>query len=276
MSLAAKSISSKVKDPEPKALKSTFVLNCIPSRNTEKDWIPANALAAGIHKRGAIPLEKDLRASWWPVGNQGGTGSCVGWASADSVLRWHFVHAKKLAQTEELSMRFIWMAAKESDEFSTFPSTFIETDGTSLKAALDVARKFGVVTDKVLPFGSAKLFAGEANAFYAIAAKLKIASYFNLGVNPQTWRNWIAHNGPILTRLDVDATWDNATATKGVLAKYQPKTVRGGHAVSIVGYTADKFIVRNSWGNTWGDKGFAYATDAYATAAFSEAYGVSV
>ena len=33
------------------------------------------------------------------------------------------------------------------------------------------------------------------------------------------------------------------------------------------------FIVRNSWGQRWGDGGFAYASDAYAASAFDEAYG---
>jgi C1A family cysteine protease len=71
----------------------------------------------------------------------------------------------------------------------------------------------------------------------------------------------------------VDRTWDRASATKGVLEKYKPNTVRGGHAVCLVGYTEDHFIVRNSWGKNWGDKGFAYALDAYAEQAFTEAYG---
>ena len=44
--------------------------------------------------------------------------------------------------------------------------------------------------------------------------------------------------------------------------------------MEIVGYTKDHFIVRNSWGEIWGDKGFAYASTAYATAAFTETYGV--
>lgn len=42
--------------------------------------------------------------------------------------------------------------------------------------------------------------------------------------------------------------------------------------VALVGYTSDRFIVRNSWG----DKGFGYASIAYAQAAFTEAYGVTV
>jgi C1A family cysteine protease len=33
--------------------------------------------------------------------------------------------------------------------------------------------------------------------------------------------------------------------------------------------------VRNSWGTDWGDKGFAYASLAYAQDAFTEAYGVA-
>jgi C1A family cysteine protease len=47
--------------------------------------------------------------------------------------------------------------------------------------------------------------------------------------------------------------------------------------VALVGYTPDRFIVRNSWGTTgWGDQGFGYASLAYAQDAFTEAYGVSL
>ena len=46
--------------------------------------------------------------------------------------------------------------------------------------------------------------------------------------------------------------------------------------MSVVGYTTDRFIVRNSWGTGWGDKGFGYASLAYAKDAFTEAYGISV
>ncbi len=253
------------------------ILNCIPSRETERDWRIENAREAGlVAARPVIPSSKDLRETWWKIGDQGSTGSCVGWATADSVLRWHFVKGKRLGKNELLSPRFIWMASKETDAFVSQPTTFIETAGTSLKAALDIARKFGVVRDSVLPFGSGALYPGDAMTFYALAAQLKIASYFNLGTNPANWRMWLAAHGPIQTRLDVDATWDNASATNGKLDVYQPNTTRGGHAVAFVGYTPDRFIVRNSWGTTWGDKGFGYASLRYAQAAFTEAYGVTI
>ena len=41
------------------------------------------------------------------------------------------------------------------------------------------------------------------------------------------WRTWIATKGPILTRLDVDRTWDDAKANKGNMDVYRPDTTRG-------------------------------------------------
>jgi hypothetical protein len=253
------------------------ILNVEPSRNTETDWRFEHAQEAGLLAAApAIPSSKNLRETWWKVADQGSTGSCVGWATADSVLRWHFVKGKRVGRDELLSPRFQWMASKETDPFVTRPTTFIETEGTSLKSALDVARKFGAVRDAVLPFASGKLYPGEASVFYAVAAQLRISAYFNLGRNLTDWRIWLATKGPILTRLDVDDAWYEATVKQGKLDEYLPDTVRGGHAVALVGYTPGRFTVRNSWGIGWGDRGFGYASLAYAQAAFTEAYGVQV
>jgi hypothetical protein len=64
--------------------------------------------------------------------------------------------------------------------------------------------------------------------------------------------------------------------TRGNLDVYKPDTVGGGHTVALVSYTPDRFIVRNSWGTGWGDNGYTYASEGYARAAFTEAYGVTV
>jgi hypothetical protein len=254
---------------------SERILNCEPSSDTDADWGMDAAegmfLAAGL---GGLPASVDLRAAWWKVGDQGATGSCVGWGVGDSVVRWHFVKLGRMDAKDLVSVRFIWMASKETDQFQSRPSTFIEGDGTSIKSALDIVRKYGTVLDPVLPFRTGRLYQGDANSFYATAAGLKINAYFNLGRNLNSWRQWLANIGPIVTRLNVDDTWDHATSTHGNLDAYHPHTARGGHAVAFVGYTPDRFIVRNSWGENWGDGGFAYASAPYAQDAFTEAYGV--
>lgn len=258
-----------------------FVLNCSPSVKPEDDWTFEDAIDAGvIDVSASLPVSKDLRAKWWKIDHQGSTGACVGFATAYGVLRWHYVKAGLLKipkkpsyqNQEKPSARFIWMANKETDEITSYPTTFIETAGTQTKLALNVARKYGCVTEAELPF-TGKLSMLSSAAFYAKAASFRISSYHNLGRNLDIWRTWLAFHGPILTRLGVDRTWDNASLTGGHLDVYKPNTVRGGHAVCLVGYTKKFFIVRNSWGDAWGDGGFAYASESYAQNAFTEAYG---
>jgi C1A family cysteine protease len=257
------------------------ICNLVPSRGTEKDWDFQVALAANaIGAPAQLPASVDLRADdWWAINDQETTGSCVGWASTDSVLRYHMVQAMRLAKGDMLSPRFTWMASKETDEFDTRPETFVEGAGTSLKNALDILRKYGSPPEAMLPFHlSTSLYLGNPDTLFASAANFRIASYFNLKLNLRRWREWLATQGPLLVGLNVDATWDNAQATGGNLDAYQPGTQRGGHAIAVVGYTADgRFILRNSWGRSFGDRGYGYATEAYILAGFfDEAYGIKL
>lgn len=281
-STKAKSTGSKKSSPGARkaAAVARRICNLVPSTGTEADWRFEDAMGAGVLGAiAALPAAVDLRAPWWTIGDQEDTGSCVGWATADGVVRYHLTKAKKLSKTDLLSPRYVWMASKETDEFTARPESFIEEAGTSLKAAMDACRKYGTVTTKMLPFRIAtKMYTGSENAFYAVAAQQRVTAYFNLRKNLNQWKSWLATNGPILAALSVDSTWDNATSTHGNLDIFQPNTIRGGHAIAIVGYTATgRFIVRNSWGTGWGDKGFGYATPTYIAAGFfDESYGVTV
>ena len=264
-----------------------FVLNCVGSRGADSDWTFGDAVIAQaevanigripLHLSGAElsappPASKDLRRPWWEIRNQGRTGACVGFAAAD-VLRWHYTLNDMMQETERPSPRFLWMANKETDDITRYPTTFIESAGTSTKLSLSIAQKYGCVPERMLPI-TGQLSNLPVSVFFSIAAQFRITAYYNLGKNLNEWRSWIAHVGPVLTRLEVDLTWKNATATDGELEAYQaPTQAMGGHAVCLVGYTPDYFIVRNSWGATWGDAGFAYASNQYAESAFTEAYG---
>lgn len=277
---------SRAKSPEPAVSTDKapnvdqFICNVVPSDNTDGDWRFVDSLAAGIAAAPpALPKSVDLRAAWWKINNQEDTGSCVGWATADGVARYHMVKSGQIGQDTLLSPRHVWMASKETDSFTSRPESFIEGAGTTLKAALDVVRKHGVALMDDLPFHiNTKMYTGSENAFWAGCAQRKIASYFNLRLDLKNWKSWLATNGPILAALNVDDGWDSATAKGGKVDTFKPDTVRGGHAICVVGYRTDgRFIVRNSWGTSWGDGGFAYLKPAYITAGFfDEAYGVTI
>jgi hypothetical protein len=247
------------------------ILNCIPSRETEKDWRFSHAVESGALRTYSIPKFVDLRDPMWEIGDQRDTGSCVGFGSADGVFRYLFTKAGKIQQGDKLSVRYIWMSSKETDEYNSYPSTFIDEEGTSLKASLDVARKFGIVPENMLPFDGG-MYGGNPQTFYSIAARMKIGAYYNLGTDPTKWRSWIASNGPVLCALGVDRAWDNVRSDGNLDAFIPP--ARGGHCVCAVGYTEDRIIIRNSWGTEWADRGFAYASDDYIRDAFTEGYGV--
>ena len=64
-------------------------------------------------------------------------------------------------------------------------------------------------------------------------------------------------HGPVSVAIDVGTTellmsYENGTFP-GVACGAEPD-----HAVTIVGYTPDYWIVRNSWSQDWGDDGYFY------------------
>ena len=256
------------------------ILNVVRSRRTGTDWGIERAIEDGVVRRvRPLPAEVDLRARWWTVGDQGKTGACVGWATADGALRWHLVRAGRLRPHERLSPRFVWMASKETDTYVARPETFLEKAGTSLKAALDICRKFGAVRESLLPFAVHDLmYTGDADAFFAAAARRRVGAYYNLRRSPDAWRTWLATRGPVVAAVNVDASWHDAGRRRGELGRYRRSTAEGGHAVVIVGYRRDgRFVLRNSWGPDWGDGGHAYATADWARAAFlRDTYGIAV
>ena len=102
-------------------------------------------------------------------------------------------------------------------------------DGMSFKDAFYYIRHHGVETD---------------NGNYKIDKYAKVGSELAL-------KQAIIINGPCVGGLPVynsriDEFWD----------KEKGDEFLGGHAVSIVGYNNDGFIIRNSWGNIYGIDGY--------------------
>lgn len=103
-------------------------------------------------------------------------------------------------------------------------------NGMSIKDALNYLRHEGVETD---------------SGRYNIDKYAKIGSEIAL-------KQAIIINGPCVAGLPVydttiDEFWDNSSGGE----------LQGGHAISLVGYNKDGFIIRNSWGKTYGKDGYS-------------------
>ena len=263
------------------------VLNVGPSPDRKDDHTPERATACG-HLRAIDPPERaDLRADWYTVRDQGKTGSCVGWALADSVMWRQLVAAERLGPEQRLSPRFMWMAAKEmrakltevKGEPAWRPSTFLEQGMTDVKSALDVARLYGAALEDELPFDDG-LFEGPIEQFYDSAAQRRITHYYRLDPDEDVsatwflhWRRWIDQNGPVLVVVTVDRAFIDGP---DVLDEYDAASASFNHAAALVGYSRNGFLVRCSWGEDWGQDGYALATEAYLERAMIESYGVVV
>ncbi len=263
------------------------ILNVRPSPAREDDHTPAAAVAEEHLLEVDPPERVDLRAPWYAVGDQGRTGSCVGWALADSVLWRQLVRKGRLAETDRLSPRFVWMAAKEMRAKQTAvrgeedwrPTTFLEQGMTDVKSALDVARLYGAALEKDLRWKGA-LYPGGIDHFYASAAQRRVSRYFRLDPEedaPVTWfsywRRWIAQQGPVLIVVGVDRHF---AAGAALLDAFDIDSATFNHAAALVGYGPGGFLVRCSWGEDWGDGGYAVATEEYLARASVETYGVVV
>ncbi|MBV6644985.1 MAG: C1 family peptidase [Cyclobacteriaceae bacterium] len=256
-------------------------LNCETSPDQQEDWTYQKAIEEELIEVSVnIPAQKDLREGrdWWGIQDQKRTGACVGFACADGIMRWHLVEKNLIGIDDLISARFIWMASKEMDTLIRHPTTFIEKAGTHIKTALRVVLKYGCVLDKNLGMWKHKTYEGSVEGFYSRAKMYRINAFFSIPKEISALKHWLAVQGPILTRLNIDENWVNAHLNEGKMEEFHEDSIKGGHAVAIVGYDEDHFIVKNSWGDDWGDKGFGYVSNEYLMAkeSFTEFYGVII
>lgn len=87
------------------------------------------------------------------------------------------------------------------------------------------------------------------------AAPNKIRTYARLTTIDEMKRCLVEH-GPFMAAFGINKSWYDPTLGMVVEGDMQI----GGHAVAIVGYNdaVDILKFKNSWGETWGDKGYGY------------------
>lgn len=76
----------------------------------------------------------------------------------------------------------------------------------------------------------------------------KIANYAKIG-SPDSLKTAIVANGPCVGAVNVYNSFSNDFWLPG-------NNLEGAHAIAFVGYDKDGFIIRNSWGSSYGKDGY--------------------
>ena len=198
--------------------------------------------------------------------DQGQEGACTGFGLACVInyLLWRR-HLESGADRpfDSISPRMIYHLARFYDEW---PGE--DYDGSSCRGAMKAWHKHGVCADKLWPYRDkrgAVRFIQPAQGWDLDAARRPIGVYYRIDRRSVVdMQAAIYQIGAIYCSADVHDGWDlpeNKAKTVNhetlpVIGK--PKSGEtGGHAFAIVGYDHRGFVVQNSWGTTWGVRGFA-------------------
>lgn len=228
----------------------------IDEENLEKIYEPHNVSDKNI----------DLRHKFASIRNQGGQGSCASFAVA-SVIE-SLVGAKN-----HYSPAFLYWNAREINE-----STNKDT-GASLYDVIKVASSKGDCKEESMPY-QADTFTLAPSAI-AIEQALECRVIEAKTVEPKLTdiKSALSDGYPVIIAAKI---FDSFSETKKGFVrlpsseeatKSQRSDRHGTHAMVVCGFSDEEriFVVRNSWGNSFGDKGYCYIPYAYAQQYFLQA-----
>lgn len=224
--------------------------------------------------RSDLPSAVDLRPKCPPVVNQGNVGSCTGNALAGALgfLELQEQNAGLQNQAEEFS----------AAGFQPFSRLFIyynerdiegDTDqdgGAQIRDGVKSLANLGSCSELTWPYDEAEEFQKPSPEAYNEALNHKITSYLSLDeTDASNLKGCLAAGFPFVFGFSVFQSFESAAVVQtGEVPMPSPdESCLGGHAVLAVGYDDQKghFIVRNSWGEAWGDNGYFYLPYSYVT-----------
>jgi len=217
----------------------------------------------GVIKK--LPTSVDLTDKQSPIKDQGTLGSCTANALA-GVLEYN---EPKDSPLIELSRLFIYYIERE------YEGTVNSDAGAMIRDGIKMLAKFGVCPEEIWPYFIEKFNIKPSKKCYKEALKRKITSYATMDTLSQM-KQCLAEGRPFAFGFTVYESFMNGDVSKtGIMTiPEEGEGVMGGHAVIGVGYDDVKQVikVRNSWGKSWGDKGYFYMPYYYSEKTLSDDY----
>jgi C1A family cysteine protease len=205
-----------------------------------------------------LPTSADLRAKCPGVYDQGDLGSCTANAIAGAL---EFDRMKQGLADFVPSRLFIYYNERVME------GTVSSDSGAQIRDGIKSVSKQGDCPEREWPYNIAKFADQPSSKCYRDAMKYKALQYQAVTQNLADMQSCLAAGYPFVFGFTVYESFESQeVAQTGQVPMPGPsEEVVGGHAVMAVGYdNGDRtFIVRNSWGDGWGDAGYCHMPYAY-------------
>jgi C1A family cysteine protease len=200
----------------------------------------------------AQPNIVDLRPYCSPIEDQGNLGSCTGNAIAGAIE----LLDKRAGKNLDVSRLYIYYYER------LIEGTVNYDNGAYIRDGMRAVYNYGAPLESLWPYDISKFKVAPNTLATTDGARRKVTLYQAVA-NHQGCLDAIASGYPVVIGFSVYSSFESATVARTGIMPY-PNTGRerllGGHAVLLVGYdkTRQVYIVRNSWGTGWGDRGYFY------------------
>lgn len=192
-----------------------------------------------------LPYEYRSDISMLPVMDQKSWGSCVGQAEGTAIAYFDYLENKNV----DISRRFIYAKCKLIDGIPDLQGTYPRIAG-SILSSIGATTGLFVPDDNSLPYAYYLAIPSDSAPLLADAKKRK-ANFANVGLDLNSLKQAIYQNKMVTVSLYVD--WDAWRQAK--LKAPNPKNIIGLHRVALFGFKGNEFFGRNSWSESFGDKG---------------------
>jgi len=198
-----------------------------------------------------LPKKVDLREQCPPIYDQGQLGSCTANAIAGA---FQFGLTKQNAHSFTPSRLFIYYNERVMEHTVPIDS------GAQIRDGIKSVDKQGACPEKKWPYVISKFTKKPSVLCYEQGLKYQLLSYQRVPTDINYLLGCLAEGYPFVFGFSVYESFESAEVAKTGVVPMPTinEQMVGGHAVLAVGYdsTSKRFIVRNSWGNKWGHKGY--------------------
>lgn len=219
--------------PPMKQEHQLFFFATEPSPKDERDWSAENIYDTTYD----LPTKLDLRNNLTMVRNQGNQGTCAAQTAA-CMKEWQ--EKKDINFDGYMSPQFIY----NNRENQT-------TSGMYGRDLMRILSKIGVCAETSYPYKKIEKRENIDQKYFDEAKNHLISGYAQVH-SIDSLKRALYRNGPCFIAFPV---YNNGTS---MWKAKEGENMKGGHAMTVVGYDDKGFIIRNSWGVFWGDLGYCH------------------